>query len=443
LDSELNSRLRQRLADACVADARGNRLKLGSDATAIIGRVADSEPLFQTERVVAESHPQHVIRGLAALALVTGVRRCLLAVRADWTSATRMLRRMAAGTSVEVIAVSASCPRDVATISVDIAQSMGKTPAQAGLLRPVLFGAQVLVDVAAAVDERPLPRRTVSVAGAVRNPAILQVPLGTGISDLVAACGGSPNPGWVAFHNGVLAGERVGGDFHVDLQTHGIVILPREHPLVVASTTPLSDHLRRTASACVGCRICTDVCPVALCGGELAPHHLVQRIARGGAFANNANDTNSTLHTMTCTQCGVCTVACPSALDPARIIAAMAESLRKQGVEYLAPQTWRAVADRAGRQLSMQRLEAMLGLSAYSLAGWTGPARSVIPQRIVVALDSPAGRRRPAVHLGQAIGVGERILLSDPAAGDVDIRSQVAGRVVEIDRDESVTIRVS
>lgn len=408
-----------------------------------MGRVADSEPLFHGERILAERHPQKLIRGLAALSMLTGVRRSLMAVRSDWTVALDLLRRMTKGTPIDVVAVSPSYPRDAASICCDIATVQGNTVSQAGLQRPGLFSAQTLCDIAAAVDGHPLPRRTLSVVGAVRNPSIVQAPVGTSVSDLVAACGGSADPGCVVFHNGVLAGERVGDDHPIDLDSTGVVVLPRTHGLVVGATTPLGDHLRRATSACVGCRICTDVCPVALCGGDLKPHVLLQRLASAGGFATTGGEATAALRSMSCTRCGLCTVVCPSSLDPARIVGATADRLKDSGVEYIAENVWVPADDRAGRLLSMPRIEAMLGLAIYGMADWSGPPRAVVPEKIAVALDSPIGRRRPAVHHGQSVGVGDRILLADPASTGVDLRSQVSGRVVEIDYDESLTIQVS
>ena len=102
-----------------------------------------------------------------------------------------------------------------------------------------------------------------------------------------------------------------------------VTILPAHHPLVRRARTPIADWLVRAASACEGCRICSESC------AHLQPHEIVWTLATmrddGTAIAAAAN----------CIDCGVCDAMCPSALSPRALVANVKEKLGDVKVEKM------------------------------------------------------------------------------------------------------------
>jgi len=431
-DEPLQQEMRQLLQSRGVWDRAGRALMLEQSAALVVGRVCDDEPLLQTEAALGRSAPHRIVRGAAALAMLCDTERMILAVRGDDAALLRRMRQEAEGTRLEVAEVAASVPLDDRSLLCDLAL--------AGTARRALVAdAVVLDDVGTALEGRFPLRRTVTVAGAVQEPAVVQTPIGTTMQDLVQACGGSPDVGWVPWHNGVLGGRRAGWEDVVELDTRGVVVLPHDHPQVRAAATPLSDVVARIVSACTSCRICTDTCPVHLIGGNLTPHLVMQALSCG--FQRSAfRPDGAALGALECIHCGVCNAACPAMLRPAGAIESVAERLREQGVALDGSHVLRPHPDRMGRRLSVARAGEMLGLRESRLPL---PTIQFVPDRVMLPLIGPTGAVRVStVQAGEVVRAGDIVAMIGALRAEVDLRAPVAGRVVRVDPDDGVVIEV-
>jgi Na+-translocating ferredoxin:NAD+ oxidoreductase RnfC subunit len=427
-----------RLESAAVADHRGQKLSLrGRRVTSVIGRICDSEPLLHTERLVGRLARGRVLRGLSAVGLLCQAERILLAVDHLETETIRAFEHEARGTRLEVRALTPCAPMDPDTVCCDLAVAERNGVAAAGLDAALVLDGTTLSDVATAMEGRYPLRRLVTVAGCVDAPAVLQVPLGCSVIDLVRACGGSSDAGWIPFHNGLLGGTRADRTRTVDLCTRGIVVLPHHHPYVVRQTASLEDQVRHTLSACVSCRNCTDACPVHLNGGNLEAHRIMQALAAPGSATSTGGPV---LGALECVACRVCNTVCPTMLRPADVVSEVARRLEAQGVSLTGRYGLRPHPDHASRRASVARLTESLGLSSYvtPAAQRTG---QVIPERLTFPLRSPTGAIRiPTVRQGESVRLGDVIALAAADSHEPDCRSPVAGVVRGLDADEGVCI---
>jgi len=432
--------MRRCLHERGVCDASGARLALeGPGCSALVGRVCDAEPLFETELALGRAVPQRLIQGLGALGMLCAARRLVLASSNEGDLARRLVDGTR-GTRVEVIPLVPAWPLDAGSLVCDLAGAMGCSVAAAGLERSTVVDAVVLHDVALALEGRSVLRRHVTVAGAVGEPAVLIVPLGTAMSDLVAACGGSPDAGWVPWRNGVLGGERVDWGDVVDLDTRGLVVLPHDHGLVRRATTPVADELRRALSACVNCRVCTEACPIQLNGGELRPHLVMLGVAASWQASTLAAD-GATLAVLECLECDLCSVLCPSTLRPGVVMRELARRLRQRGVELAARHPLRPHPRRGGRRLARARLVEMLGLVRHAGRG-SLRRRELVPDRVSLPLEGPWGRWTPTVREGERVAAGDVVALAAAASRAVDRRAPASGTVTAVDPDDGIVIAV-
>lgn len=440
-DPSLRLEMLEQLDRLGVWDASGRRLALEENVPVVIGRVCDAEPLMRTEEALARSAPDRVVRGIGALALLCGAQRLILAVGREQEDVVHRLTAAADGTRLEVVPVAATAPLDADALVCDLAQAAGKSVPAAGLRHCLVVDAVELCDIATALEGRwPAVRRTVTVAGAVARPAVVEAPLGTPLEELVERCGGATTPAWVPWHNGVLAGARADHEAAVELTTRGFVVLPSDHPLVVRATTPLTDQVARLASACEGCRACTDLCPVALEGGHLRPHLVLRAVATGWSAAASAAD-GAVLGALECRECGLCSAVCPGRLDPAAVIVDLACRLRERGMALAERFTLRPHPDRGGRRVAVRRLTDMMGLGAD--CAQDARPRPLIPERLVFALEGPSGSRRvPAVRQGAEVAAGDTLTLAPSGSREVDLRAPLAGRVIAVDPDDGVLVQV-
>jgi Na+-translocating ferredoxin:NAD+ oxidoreductase RnfC subunit len=433
--------MHQRIRAAGVVNQAGTRLDLrGVSAPVVVGRVCDDVPLMATEAALGRSAPDRLVRGLAAAAMMVGAHRVVLAVDREDRELLAGLKLAANETRLELRPLPARYPMDPQSLLCDLADAEGKSVPAAGLDRALVLSARELWDLAGALDGRLPLRRTVTVAGQVRQPSVLQVPIGTPMAALVQACGGSEDPAWVPFLSGLPGGRAVGQERCVDQDTDGVLILSHRHPLVERATATRADQLGRVASACAACRICSDGCTSGLRGRDLSPH-LVMRALGLGWPGPDAPLTAPIESALNCIGCGLCSAVCPSLLRPGDLVMALAAELGARGVTAPASPPLRPHPDRSGRRQGVKRLALSLGLEP-AFAPLPGPAlRTFIPGLLVLPSRTPMGGRRiPMVAAGDSVASGDMAYLAPPESRDTDLRAPVAGVVTAVDPDDGITI---
>lgn len=346
--------LRGRLAAAGVAlpawiDARPGRLAL------VIGDLAADPPLGRSAATLAIEHGPYVLRGLGALQLAAAAPRALL--YAPPGPALESLRRAAAGTAVELLAAPPAWPSQP---ELDVEGALGRA----------LVASPELLDRAAAALLSEAPRRLCTVAGAVARPLVLTPPPGATPRQLVAAAGGAAQPDWVALVSGAGAapGQSWESDRPIPEGASLLLVLPAAHPLARRQRRPLGERLGRARAACLGCRLCSDVCAAPAAGSALRPHRVVPLLAGADDPAGRGAAPERALGAaLDCSGCGACDVICPQGLGPGDLVFTLARRLREGGLsaeERLPPEGPQAPVVRLPRE----RLLRQLGLAGYESA---------------------------------------------------------------------------
>jgi hypothetical protein len=282
------------------------------------GDCASDPPLSATLRTLACARAEDVLLGLAALA----PPKCKLQLTVRHADAERALRETAVrlGAVVEIVKLPDAWP----------------PPLPPG------------PDARALVAASPLhkeARRFVTVAGAVREPAVMPVRGQASLQELLAAAGGPIDDDWLplTFDEGFTLKEREAAWAGEPL----VLALPAGHPLVRNCKTPLTDWLARAASACEGCSICSESC------SHLRPHEVVWTLATG------RDDGTKLTQTLACTGCGLCDAMCPAALSPRALVVDVRERLKRAGLE-------KTVSDGLRKPgLDVKLLVQRLGLADY------------------------------------------------------------------------------
>jgi ferredoxin len=296
----------------------------------LIGDCASDPPLGATARLLATTRADDVLFGLGLLALRNAVSDLALAV-ADATARTALADAIArTGAKIRLIDVPDAWP--------GVTAAAGDT----------IVAAAELVALADAAHGRVAPK-WVTVAGALATPALLTASADETIAALVARAGGALDADWIAVADGAPAGRLVARDdtFAAAGSPSLLLILPARHELIRRMRTPVATWLARAASACEGCRICSDACPAAL-----DPATLVATLAGG-------RDEPAAASAMAgCSGCGLCDAMCPAALSPRALATATRDRLRAAGMAATPAPPSRPGLDRA-------LLTARLGLTAY------------------------------------------------------------------------------
>jgi electron transport complex protein RnfC len=268
-------------------------------ATLIINGV-ECEPYITCDDMLMRTRAREVVRGTLLLRRMVDAERCILAVEDNKPEAAESLRRAVhdcldelgpEAPVVEVVAVPTRFPAGGEKQLIKVLT--GKEIPEGGL--PYEVGALcVNVGTAAAVHDavylgRPLISRLVTVTGsAVREPGNFNVPIGTPLTDLLAAAGGTTKESAALIMGGPMMGHALP---HSDT-----MVVKGSNCILVQDTAPQS-----SAMPCIRCGSCAEVCPMKLLPQQLYWH------ARGKQF-----DKLEHYGLRSCIECGCCAVACPA-----------------------------------------------------------------------------------------------------------------------------------
>jgi len=201
---------------------------------------------------------------------------------------------------------------------------------------------------------KPVTHKWITIAGEVKYPATINIPIGTTIKDVVKQIT-TDNPAYIA--GGPMMGHVVDSSYEIQKNINAIIVLPHNHKLVQKKN--VSINLNRAASACCQCRSCTEMCPRFLLGYPIQPHRIMRALV--------ARDSNADIFkgAVYCSLCGLCeAVACPQSLSPRSLIKLFKSALPKLNVDR-----YEAIPERnmAYKRISTKRLKMRLGLVKYDL----------------------------------------------------------------------------
>lgn len=161
---------------------------------------------------------------------------------------------------------------------------------------------------------KPVTGKLLTIAGAVKKPVTLNVPVGMSVRDLLSNVT-ITIPDYAVVANGVMMGYvEDNPDSVITKRSGGFIILSRDHYVVRMHLRARSDAkvTMLAKSSCDQCSYCTELCPRYLLGHPVRP----ELAMRNRQFAMG-NDRRAHAGNAFCCDCNLCTLyACPEDLDP-------------------------------------------------------------------------------------------------------------------------------
>ena len=405
-------------------------VKLGSRADTVIANGAECEPLLHKDAAVMEHSAARLVRGVELSMEAVGASRGVIAIKAKKRAAVEAVQTACHGTSVEVQLLGDYYP---AGDEYDLVYTVtGRLIPASGL--PIHVGAVVnnvetLVNLAAASEGQPVVSKTLTLAGAVRQPMTVTVPLGSTFHDLFAAAGGLATDDPVLCLGGLMMGEITDDlETPVTKTTTGVVVLPRSHPVIQRKLTPVRAQNQIGKSACDQCRYCTEYCPRFLLGYAVEPHQVMRGLAFTATGAEVWNEWAAL-----CCSCGLCTLyACPEGLFPKEACDQSKAALRQTGFRWSGPSPKKPHPIRDGRHVPIKSLMKRLSVLEYD---HPAPAQALNfrPRRAILPLKQSAGVASLAlVHVGDRVQADQPISEVPAGALGAILHAPFAGRVVSV-----------
>jgi Na+-translocating ferredoxin:NAD+ oxidoreductase RnfC subunit len=411
-------------------------VKLGAKADTIIANGAECEPLLHKDAVIMEEEAAALVEGLLLAKEAVGAKDAVIGIKAKKKHAVEAVTQACQNTPVRVHLLGDYYP---AGDEYDLVYEVtGRLIPPAGI--PIHVGAVVnnvetFVNIAAAARGKPVTRKMLTIAGAVRTPVTLRVPLGITYRDCLQAAGGSLTRDPVLCIGGLMMGQTTDDlDSPVTKTATGVVVLPRSHHVMQRKLQPNNVQAKIGKSACDQCRYCTEYCPRFLLGYAVEPHQVMRSLAFTATGADYWNQWASL-----CCSCGLCTLyACPEELYPKEACDDSKAALRRANQKWSGNTTVKVHAMRDGRHVPIKTLTRKLHVEQYDLPAplWSG---QLDPRRFVLPLKQSAGTAAvPKVKAGDRVSAGQVIAEPAPNALGAILHAPAAALVREVSAERVI-----
>ncbi|MBI4350910.1 MAG: SLBB domain-containing protein [Elusimicrobia bacterium] len=436
--SDFSAEFSRNLRSAGVVGAGGAGfpayVKAQGKAEYALVNAAECEPLLKKDQKILEYFPAKVFDGLEMLMKAVGAKRGIVGIKKKHEKLIPRLEEIAKGRkNISILKLGDYYPAGDEQCLVYEATGRvvppGGIPLDVGC---VVCNVETLYN--AAFPGKPVTETFITVNGAVKKPATFRVPVGVTWREAVELCGGFTVKDPAYIDGGPMMG-KVMTDFDAPVvkASGGIIVLPKDHPLIVkkAQSRPVFSRIGR--STCDQCCFCTEFCPRYLLGHNVQPH----RVMRSMQFTGGAHKVHSQ-YALLCCECSLCSLyACPENLHPTSACVSAKADLREMKVGFKNSEinTGKKPVPhpvRDFRKVPVSKLVRHLGLSDYNFdAPWKD--EDYKPSRVRILLAQHIGLPcAPAVSVGQRVEKGA--VVGDVPADKLGcpVHASISGTVTKV-----------
>jgi Na+-translocating ferredoxin:NAD+ oxidoreductase RnfC subunit len=416
-------------------------VKLDTKAEYLIANGAECEPLLRSDRRIMEKNANDIVRAMKAISEQTGADKLFIATKSHYECAVAALKKAVEGTNITLHLMKSTYPSgDEQTLVYDVT---GRVVPVGGIpldVKTVISNVATLVNIAGALDGKPVTEKTVTVSGAVKKSVTLEVPIGTPIGALIEAAGGLES-GHADDYEVLLGGPLMGitaGSLKdpVTKLTGGILPLPKGHKLLLYKRADMGKQAKLARAVCCQCSFCTQLCPRAALGLGVAPHKVMRSL-----FAQRANLLGNCNSIFACCECGICTYyACNFGLSPSMVMASFKAALTQEGLKPKKENAGPLDPGLATKKVPQKRLLSRLSLSNYDREAPLVPFVINVPELCIPLKMHIGAPCKAAVEKGALVKKGA--VIGIPQGLGALIHAPLNGTITDV-RPDAVVIRSS
>lgn len=414
--------------------------KIDKKADTIILNCAECEPLLKVHRQLLQIYSYEIMSALQVIADTVGVNYIIIAVKEAYTKTVDSVKsNQSSFPKIKLNLLKETYPMgDEVMLIYETIQKVvppGCIPLDVGV---VVFNVETVLNVYYAINKQePVVLKYLTIAGEVQNPITVKVPIGITVEDAVNLAGGISIEDPAYLMGGPMTGNVVNPYDVITKTTNAILVLPKNHYVILQKLANTSIDMKRAMASCCQCEMCTDLCPRNLLGHPITPHMFMR-----AATSGTTQDLEPFLHTMFCCSCGVCELyACPQGLAPRKLITEYKNGLRKKGVAIPKDITLKSINSmREYRAIPMERLTGRLDLSIYNLAA---PLQEEVARfdKVKINLSQHIGAKAvPIVKRSDRVKVGDIIAKAEEGKLSLPVHASIEGEIIEVN-EEFIIIR--
>ncbi len=411
-------------------------VKAESHVEFVIANGAECEPLLHKDLELLTHEPESVVKGLTRLMASTGAQKGIVGVKRKYEERLGGLKAALAGTPITLHFLGDFYPTGDEYVLVYETTRRLIPPQGLPLdVGAVVSNVESLRNMALAAEGKPVTSKYITIAGAVRNPCTLLVPIGTSFADAIRAAGGTTIESFGVFVSGIMMGKLESDlTLPVTKTCAGLVVLPTTHRLIQRKSLSNQSMRRIGKSACDQCSFCTEFCPRYLLGYDVQPHKVMRSLsftATGEAIWNQ--------WAQLCCACGLCTLyACPEDLYPKEACDNAKADLKAAGLKWDGNRDVKIHPIYDGRHVPLRQLMGKLGVAEYDVpAHFQDSALS--PKQVQIPLAQHVGAPAVAVvKKGQKVNAGDLIGEIPDGKLGARIHASITGTVSAVDTNVTI-----
>lgn len=417
------------MRDAGVIGAGGAgypaHLKLQSKADTVIINGAECEPLLYTDKTLLKHKAEDVVEGLKIIMAAMKAKEGIIAINRNATEAVSAVK--AAGGQVHLLE-DYYPSGDEFLLVYDTTKKVIPENGNPLTVGVAVWNVATSAQIYHAVNGKPTTERMVTIAGEVKNPKVVSVPVGTRYADLIALAGGSTLKEFAVIDGGPMMGNLVTDfDEGIGKSTRAIVLLPLDHFVIRTKSKTVSQIVKESKAASGQNLQATELCPRHLLGHDIHPHEAMITVDYQRSEPSSAI-TSSFL----CSGCGLCEmVGCDSNfISPKKIFNEYQRLLTRANIENPHKRTGFPVHSQfENRKMPTPMLLKKLGLSGYEKKlSFEGEVKiNVVKIPLNKHLGAPA---EATVHEGKLVRRGDVIAESESCVVHASIHGTIS-RITE------------
>ncbi len=406
--------------------------KLSEKADTIVLNCAECEPILTLHRQVLERYASEIVYALDEVRSAVNAKTAIVAVKKSYKGAVEAVKEALKDyKNVEIKYLPEIYPSgdEVVTIYEVTGRVVppGNIPISVGV---IAFNVETVLNIYYAIKEnKPVTHKYITVAGEVKNPKTVYVPIGITFKEVIDLAGGVTTDDFTIINGGPMMGAEASIYESVTKTTNGLIVLPKHHYVIERKNSNSKIDIKRAMSSCCQCKMCTDLCPRNLLGHPITPSDFMHAASSG-----KVRDIKPMINTAFCSSCGLCEMySCMQGLSPRKLMAEYKAELKKQGVMPDKDTKAAPVSKlRKYRGVSKERLTARIGLSKYDVPALIEDAEYKFT-KYTVRLNQHIGAPADAVvKAGDRLTKNQIIGKAKDGALSVNIHTPVSGTVESV-----------
>lgn len=416
-------------------------IKVANKVEVVIGNGAECEPLLYNDKYIMEEVGEEVVKGLELVMQSTDAKKGVIALKKKYLSiAGNLEKTIAEKKNISLFLLEDYYPvGDEFILIQEITGKVipeGRIPPDIGCL---VNNVETLRNVYMAEEGKAVTSRTLTCIGEVKKPSIITARIGTSFREIINLCEPTLDDFAVIVGGPMMGGVVFDLDTPVIKTTTGILVLPKDHPLVLKKTMRIEYIIKQSKAACCQCSYCTDLCPRYLLGHELYPHKIMRQINFGIDIPYEVIQ-----NAFLCSECGLCEVfACPMELSPRIINQKIKANLLAAGYQpKFSDKKENSREEQAYRKIPSSRIKNRLRLDKYDEDS-RRPLRVIEtdPDQVEILLKQHTGvPSEPVVKINEPVNEGDLIAEIPKEKLGARLHSSIKGRITYID-EERIIIR--